>query len=219
MQFSKECSSGACERQGSADAHSAWPGAGRGRNGGPCDVPPVSRRQRRASAFIHLSAWHSCPAHTVSHDSSASMRLTYGEKSSPFTKALWRLNAAWVQGPPRRPLLCLSGGMSSRGVAWRPLPCDTGNSADARVVRTPGCSCNQQSTGHGEPMHAAPRRSQPWRYNDGGTLVVVSAGVSYARSATSRTASPRSVTSGQSSPPPLGRTSLSPGHRRNGSQL
>ena len=30
-------------------------------------------------------------------------------------------------------LLCLSGGMSSRGVAWRPLPCGTGNCADARV--------------------------------------------------------------------------------------
>ena len=30
-------------------------------------------------------------------------------------------------------LLCLSGGMSSRGVAWRPLPCDTGTCANARV--------------------------------------------------------------------------------------
>ena len=34
-QFSNRVShSGACERQGSASAHGAWPGAGRGRNGG-----------------------------------------------------------------------------------------------------------------------------------------------------------------------------------------
>jgi len=57
----------------------------------------------------------------------------FSELSSPRVQArvyIWVLSARASRAAR---LLCLSDGMSSRGVAWRPLLCGTGNSADARV--------------------------------------------------------------------------------------